>query len=156
MNNYQEVNLNEVKETLSEQTVNAPQRQTAYIAYMMVGSYFRSCQCESEMKEQNMKLHYLDMKKPKQERLEELVEKDFSTFFSSDLPALQELDSKVQFLEDGEDLMVCFLGRFGKLLVTITPKGEYIFIRKWRGKGKRTFLGSFRVREDRVPYVIHG
>ena len=74
-----------------------------YIIYMICGSYFHRCTCESPLTEQKTYLHYREMKGAEQERLESMVIREMECFGADFLKKLAGLacEVSVQKTEEG-------------------------------------------------------
>ena len=126
-----EVDLYEYTEQREAESENFLQMQTAYIAYMMISSYFLTCKCQNKVKEENLFLHYSDMRQREQMAIESQLEREFQRSFYDCLDTLANLHCEVIFSMKGEDMVVYFHTGLEELTCTITPTGEYTFERLW-------------------------
>lgn len=106
---------------------NVVDKQTAYILYMMVGSYFRKCSCKSKMLEKQLFLYYKDMPVKKQESLEERVIKDTEKILEELLPVLAESDCTVRILKVVDGYQLCFESETSKIVLFVNEKGNYVW-----------------------------
>ena len=125
MGSLKEVDLYEYTEMREAEAENFLQMQTAYIAYMMIGSYFSSCNCENRVREKNLFLHYSDMRQRDQMSLESQVEREFLRTFHNSPPVFESLQCEVIFTKRKDSLLVYFHTGLEEVLVSITPTGEY-------------------------------
>ena len=125
MGSLKEVDLYEYTEMREAEAENYLQMQTAYIAYMMIGSYFSSCHCENRVREKNLFLHYSDMRQRDQMSLESQVEREFLHTFHNCLSIFEGLQCEVVFTKREDNLLVYFHTGLEEAIVSITPTGEY-------------------------------
>ena len=133
MEQYEEIDLYRYTESREAETENFLQMQTAYIAYMMISSYFSSCRCQNKAREDNLFLHYSDMRQREQMSIETQLDHNFEKEFYDSLEKFSHMHCEVIFSNRGENIIVYFRTGFEELLVNVTPTGEYTFERcgKW-------------------------
>ncbi|MCD7752078.1 MAG: hypothetical protein LUI10_10135 [Lachnospiraceae bacterium] len=95
-----------------------------YIIYMICGSYFHRCICESPVMEQKMYLHYREMKQGEQEKLESMVIREMETLNIVFLKKLAELACEASVKKTSEGYQVDFMtGGFEGLSVILKSNG---------------------------------
>jgi len=127
MRQYTEVDLNTATSTQSEENGSEVQLATAYIIYMMVGSFFKSCHVQSELRINSLYVHYSEMRINSQLSVERRVEWDFSEHFSEYLPIFSESRCEASVHEDGDKLCIEFNTGLERLTAIIDTDGQYEF-----------------------------
>ena len=83
---------------------NNKQQQTAYVLYMVVGSYFHKSICSNKVMEDRLYLHYREMPLRRQCDLEKQVIKNTEKELKDILPALAELNCRV-YIQDRKSVV---------------------------------------------------
>lgn len=100
------------------------QRATAYIVYMMAGSYFHSRKADRSFK--NFYLHYAEMPLEKQYRCEDRVIRSMEALDPQFLRNIASLCFHAACRNDGEDLLMEFsTGGFESLRCRIRKNGDF-------------------------------
>ena len=98
---------------------------TAYIVYMMGGSYFKKCECKNKHEEKRLFLHYAEMPKQKQLNAEDGFLRKLEKLNPVLLAQMAELKSEVHFWRKDSDYNITFqTGGFGTLECKIKESGE--------------------------------
>ncbi len=96
-----------------------------YIIYMICGSYFHRCTCESPLTERKMYLHYREMKAGEQERLETMVIHEMDRFSVGYLKKLAGLACEVSVRKTEEGYRIDFAtGGFESISVILKNGGN--------------------------------
>jgi len=127
---YTEIDLNTSNINQSEGNGSEAQLATAYIVYMMIGSYFKSCKAQSILKVNSLYVHYTEMRANTQLSTERRVERDFTEQFAEYLPLFENSLSEVSIYESDDNLCLCFDTGFEKLIAMVDREGQYEFILK--------------------------
>ena len=109
-----------------------PLKADAYIIYMILGSYFKSCKCDNAILEKRLFLNYKDLSKNKQETKEEKiikkvenVESKNADFFSS----FEDIDAQARINIDKDDAEVLFYSNNKVIIkVKVDKKGAMKFL----------------------------
>ena len=113
------------------------QKAAAYIAYMMAGSIFTRCRCESSLQEQRLLLHYRELPSARQYRAEERLLAALGRVPADYRRRLGRLACSVTFqsqkvtvqTKEGPrtetHLLVQFYTGFEGLTVTVFPRGSF-------------------------------
>ena len=95
------------------------QQETAYMLYMIIGSYFHRCSCRSKALEENLFLYYKEVEKERQIiRVSEGVLKDNMT-------DLAEMNAEVVISRADDLYILRFYTGFERVVVTVDEKGCY-------------------------------
>ena len=128
MAQYTEINLNAANSSSqSEETGSENQLAAAYIVYMMVGSFFKSCKLQSPIRMNSLRVHYAEMRVNSQLSVERRVEKDFEERFASYLDLFAESQCLVSIRDSGDVICLTFDTGFEQLKATIDREGQYDF-----------------------------
>ena len=130
MNNYTEIDLNTSNINQSEGNGSETQLATAYIIYMMLGSYFKSCKAQSTLKVNSLYVHYTEMRVNTQLSAERRIERDFTEQFAEYLPLFEDSICEVSVYDSGDNLCLRFDTGFEKLIAVVDREGQYEFILK--------------------------
>ncbi len=84
------------------------QLAAAYAVYMIVGSYFKNCICQSQFEEKRMYLNYAEISVAKQNDLEERVISQLERLDKTFLETIQNLKCKVSFLQKDKEMFLAF------------------------------------------------
>lgn len=74
------------------------QSATAYIVYMMGGSYFKYCECGSHIFNEQLYLHYRSVKKETQYKVEEQIDRMLAEFL--DKPSVAQCTCTAKYAKD--------------------------------------------------------
>ena len=128
MAQYTEIDLNAMNSSSqSEETGNETQMATAYIVYMMVGSFFKSCRLQSPIRMNSLRVHYAEMRVNSQLSVERRIERDFEEKYASFLDLFEESQCMVLFEEKGDQICVTFDTGFERLDVMVDKDGQVDF-----------------------------
>ena len=128
--NYTEIDLNTSNINQSEGNGSETQLATAYIVYMMLGSYFKSCKAQSALKVNSLYVHYTEMRVNTQLSTERRIERDFTEQFAEFLPLFENSLCEVSIYDSGDNLCLRFDTGFEKLIAMVDREGQYEFILK--------------------------
>ncbi|MBQ9065381.1 MAG: hypothetical protein IJ123_08045 [Blautia sp.] len=127
MGKFKEVDLNAATESQSGEGNSEVQLATAYIIYMMIGSYFKSCKPLSKIRINSLFVHYADMRVNSQFSVERRVEWEFTEHFSDYIPLFNESICEAGIREDKDKLYIDFNTGLEKLTAAIDAEGKYEF-----------------------------
>lgn len=105
--------------------VNNVQKQTAYVLYMILGSYFHRSVCENEALETTLFLHYRDMPVKRQEQLEEKVIRDADKALENVRDVLCEMNCDAVLVPQKEEFALRFETGFETVQAVVDRKGCY-------------------------------
>ncbi len=105
--------------------VSHKQQETAYILYMIIGSYFHKTACCSKCMEESLKLYYLDMKEEKQMALEEQVIRNAEQILGFYEDTLSLLNCRVSVIQNEGLYQLSFYTGFEKIEAVVDSKGRY-------------------------------
>ena len=108
----------------AEKTLNI-QKETAYILYMIIGSYFHKCICKSKMMEKNLLLYYKEMTKSKQEYMEQQIIRKVEQLFGKKQTELANMNSEATISIDENVYQIVFRTWFEDVAATVDKKGKY-------------------------------
>ena len=101
------------------------QLATAYIAGMMIGSYFYKSTYCSVLEEKHLYLHYAEMPRAKQYDQEEAVLRHMAQLGQDFLKRLQDLKCQIRCWRQGEKYLLEFdTGGFESLHCTVDKQGS--------------------------------
>ena len=123
---YREINI--FARTDEETKANYKLEQTAYIVYMMVGSYFKKCESHNCLLERKLRMMYREMREQAQWGLEARIEKEFLRSCSLNLKALGELRATAFIKKEKDFASVWFRTGFEEVVVLIDAEGK----RTWK------------------------
>lgn len=104
---------------------NNKQQQTAYVLYMIVGSYFHKSICSNKVLENQLHLHYREMPFRRQCDLEEQVIKNTEKELKGILPALAELNCMAYIQSRGGEYHLRFKTGFEEVFAVVDREGKY-------------------------------
>ncbi len=104
---------------------NSIQQQTAYVLYMMIGSYFNKSVCSNKLLETSLSLHYQELPVKRQEKLECRVIQDVERELKKVLPVLAKMNCKVFIRHRDESYFLQFETGFETVSAVVDRKGNY-------------------------------
>jgi len=126
MKKYNEVDLNATNNQ-SEESGSESQLATAYIIYMMVGSFFKSCHPQSEIRMDSLFVHYSEMRVNSQYSIERRVEWEFTDKFADYLDVFAESLCEASVREEGGQLIIEFNTGLEKVTASVDNEGQFTF-----------------------------
>jgi len=123
---YKEINIFAPMD--DERRENYKLEQTAYIVYMMVGSYFRSCEPHNHFLEKKYRLLYREMREMPQIGLEARVEREFLEHCPFELTVLADLKANARISRGENSASVWFRTGFEEVFASIDSDGK----RSWQ------------------------
>ena len=101
----------------------------AYIVYMMMGDYFKSCVCDNTRFEKKLLLNYKDFSFNKQYSREEKILGKIEGLGEEFLDSLADIDVKARITIDEMQATVIFYTEDKKVIVKVTvdKKGAIVF-----------------------------
>lgn len=100
-------------------------KETLYVAYMMIGSFFKKTLVSNRNAEMQLYLHYKEMNIPTQQKLESDIVKKAEKELRQYLPCLSEMQADVTFKLDDSDSRVIFDTGFEEIRVEVSRNGAY-------------------------------
>ena len=104
---------------------NDIQKQTTYILYMILGSYFRKCNFKKKRLEETLMLYYKEMQQKKQIELEEKVIQKAEAILSGSLETIATRDCEADIYRDGPNYCLVFKTKFERVIASVGPTGRY-------------------------------
>ena len=129
---YTEINIFAAVD--EERKGNYKIEQTAYIVFMMVGSYFRSCESHNHFLEKKYCMLYKEMKELSQIGLEARIEKEFLESCPFAPEVFDELRATARISRGKDDASVWFRTGFEEVLVHIDEEGRRTW--QYRSEGR--------------------
>ena len=120
--NFKEINIFGMSDDKAAK--NNKTEQTAYIVFMMVGSYFEACSFANEFLEKSFYLSYMEMKDSTQGDVEERVENEFLRRCAFRLDSLAALRATVRVSRKDDGLVIRFETGFEEISVEISKTGR--------------------------------
>lgn len=103
-----------------------PQKENAYILYMMIGSLFAKTYCRTEVMEEKLYLSYVEMNRNTQETREKQVISAAENALGSIVCDLSDIQCEAYIVSRGDRFYLDFLTGFEEVHVEVDPKGGYI------------------------------
>ena len=101
------------------------QKQAAYIAYLVGGSFFKTCVCLNPLREKSLFLYYSDMRSNEQNAKEAALDRVFYTSLSySQRKYLRTMGAEVIFTEQDGQFEVLFDTLFETVKAVIAEDGS--------------------------------
>ena len=104
----------------------------AYIIYMIIGSYFKSCKCDNAILEKRLFLNYKDLSKNKQETKEEKIIKKVESVAAKNFDffeSFENIDCQSRINLDKDDAEVLFYADNKVIIkVKVDKKGAMKFL----------------------------
>lgn len=101
------------------------QQETAYMVYMIIGSYFHKCTCKTKILEKKLFLSYKEMGKDKQEEKESRIIKVVERVLGQMMEVMKDMNANASIIKDGNELVVCFYTGFENIYATIDKSGYF-------------------------------
>ena len=101
------------------------QQETAYMIYMIVGSYFHKCSCRSKALEENLFLHYKEMPVKRQQEKEWQIIRVSEGVLGECLASMAQMNAEVFISKTDEMYVLRFYTGFEDIVVTVDDKGRY-------------------------------
>ena len=105
---------------------NNIQEQTTYVIYMIVSSYFHKSSCNSRTLETSLYLHYLEMRKIRQEILEKQVIRRSEQDLGEVMSVLSQMNCEVVFTHRDDRYYLDFETGFETVSVVVNQMGYYV------------------------------
>ena len=105
--------------------INDKQKQTTYVLYMIISSYFHKSIFRNKVLETSLFLHYWDMSDKGQERLEEKVIRSSEKNLKEVAPALSRMNCEVSIRRKNGAYYLDFLTGFERVAAVVAPNGDY-------------------------------
>ena len=101
----------------------------AYIIYMMLGDYFKSCTCDNTRLEKKLYLNYKDFSFNKQFSREEKIISKVESLGEEYLDSLAGIDAKVRITIDDMNAVLLFYTEDMKAIIkaTVDKRGAIVF-----------------------------
>lgn len=104
--------------------IKTKQYETAYIYYMLVGSYFHKAQCRNRSMENLLFMFYKEMPRAKQEKLEAKVIRTLAKSFKDYRSLFSKMNCEVHFGWADNVLMIRFQTGFESVDIAVTEEGK--------------------------------
>ena len=99
------------------------QQETAYMLYMIIGSYFHRCSCRSKALEENLFLYYKELQEKKQVEKERQIIKVSEGGLKDNI--LAEMNAEAVISKVNDLYILSFYTGFERVVVTVDEKGCY-------------------------------
>lgn len=100
------------------------QQETAYMLYMIIGSYFHRCSCRSKALEENLFLYYKELQEKKQEKERQII-KVSEGVLKDNIVDLAEMNAEAVISKVNDLYILSFYTGFERVVVTVDEKGCY-------------------------------
>lgn len=101
------------------------QQETAYMLYMIIGSYFHRCSCKSKAVEENLFLYYKELQEKRQVEKERHIIKVSEGVLKDNMADLAEMNAEVVISKVNDLYILSFYTGFEMIVVTVDEKGCY-------------------------------
>lgn len=101
------------------------QKAVAYMLYMLAGSYFNRCKCQSGTMEKYLLLHYLEMPRGRQLKDEERILKVIDKVIGSKESLYEELNSEVIIRKIKDCYLLWFRTWVDDIYIAVKPDGRF-------------------------------
>ena len=101
------------------------QEETAYMPYMIIGSYCHRCSCRSTALEENLFLYYKELQEKKQVEKERQIIKVSEGVLKDNIVDLAEMNAEAVISKVNDLYILSFYTGFGRVVVTVDEKGCY-------------------------------
>lgn len=101
------------------------QQETAYMLYMIIGSYFHRCSCKSKTVEENLFLYYKELQEKRQVEKERQIIKVSEGVLKDNIVDLAEMNAEAVISRAGDLYILSFYTGFEMIVVTVDEKGRY-------------------------------
>lgn len=101
------------------------QQETAYMLYMIIGSYFHRCRCKSKAVEENLFLYYKELQEKKQVEKERQIIKVSEGVLKDNIVDLAEMNAEAVISKVNDLYILSFYTGFERVVVTVDEKGCY-------------------------------
>ena len=101
------------------------QQETAYMLYMIIGSYFHKCSCRSKALEENLFLYYKELQEKRQVEKERQIIKVSEGILKDNMTDLAEMNAEVVISKADDLYILSFYPGFEMIVVTGDETGCY-------------------------------
>ena len=101
------------------------QQETAYMLYMIIGSYFHKCSCRSKVLEENLFFYYKELGESRQIDKERQIIRVSEGVLKDNMADLAEMNAEVVIVRAGDLYILSFYTGFERIMVTVDDKGCY-------------------------------
>ena len=101
------------------------QQETAYMLYMIIGSYFHRCSCRSKALEENLFLYYKELGESRQIDKERQIIRVSEGVLKDNMTELAEMNAEAVIAKADNLYILSFYTGFERILVTVDEKGCY-------------------------------
>ena len=101
------------------------QQETAYMLYMIIGSYFHRCRCKSKALEENLFLYYKELGESRQIDKERQIIRVSEGVLKDNMTDLAEMNAEAIISKVDNLYILSFYTGFERIVVTVDDKGRY-------------------------------
>lgn len=101
------------------------QQETAYMLYMIIGSYFHRCSCRSKTLEENLFLYYKELQEKRQVEKERQIIRVSEGVLGECLASMAQMNAEVFISKTDEMYVLRFYTGFEDIVATVDDKGRY-------------------------------
>lgn len=101
------------------------QQETAYMLYMIIGSYFHRCSCRSKALEENLFLYYKELHEKRQVEKERQIIRVSEGVLGECLASMAQMNAEVFISKTDEMYVLRFYTGFEDIVATVDDKGRY-------------------------------
>ena len=101
------------------------QQETAYMLYMIIGSYFHRCSCRSKALEENLFLYYKELGESRQIDKERQIIRVSEGVLKDNMTDLAEMNAEAIISKVDNLYILSFYTGFERIVVTVDDNGCY-------------------------------
>ena len=101
------------------------QQETAYMLYMIIGSYFHKCSCRSKALEENLFLYYKELGESRQIDKERQIIRVSEGVLIDNMIDLADMNAEAVISKVNDLYILSFYTGFEMIVVTVDEKGRY-------------------------------
>ncbi len=101
------------------------QQETAYMLYMIIGSYFHKCSCRSKALEENLFLYYKELGESRQIDKERQIIRVSEGVLIDNRIDLADMNAEAVISKVNDLYILSFYTGFEMIVVTVDEKGRY-------------------------------
>ena len=101
------------------------QQETAYMLYMIIGSYFHRCSCRSKALEENLFLYYKEIHKDRQVDKERQIIRVSEGILKDSMSKISEMNAEAVIYRTNGLYVIDFYTGFERIVATVNENGHY-------------------------------
>ena len=101
------------------------QQETAYMLYMIIGSYFHRCSCRSKALEENLFLYYKELQEKRQVEKERQIIRVSEGILKDSMSKISEMNAEAVIYRTNGLYVIDFYTGFERIVATVNENGHY-------------------------------